>query len=258
MDLKNGYKVIYEKAADKKRAFYASKTGLFEDAELISDEIAIGGYKLIYEKKGKFYGSTTGFPAEEDACLTFLDKVFVEGYVEPNEGQGNQTGSGEPNEGGNSSGSGEGNTENEETTENDMISVDKTSFAPGEPIVVHYKDIVTEDGSKPDWIAIMDAAAGVPSSEGEASKQYAYVEGTGSVTFNAPEGKDGRSALDSDFDRDEYAYSTSVVFYNQPGNNQAENLDCLSEGVYNIYLCDNGDYDVIEDAPVLTITVEAQ
>ena len=31
MNLQNGYKVIYEKAADGKRAFYASKTGLFAD-----------------------------------------------------------------------------------------------------------------------------------------------------------------------------------------------------------------------------------
>ena len=82
MNLQNGYKVIYEKAADGKRAFYASKTGLFADAELIM-EATIGEYKLIYEKDGKFYGSITGFPAEGDKCFEELRAVFEEGYEKP-------------------------------------------------------------------------------------------------------------------------------------------------------------------------------
>jgi hypothetical protein len=76
MNLQNGYKVIYEKAADGKRTFYASKTGVFADAEIIT-EAEIGKYKLIYEKAGRFYGSETGIPAEGDHCFTDFDKVFI-------------------------------------------------------------------------------------------------------------------------------------------------------------------------------------
>ena len=82
MNLQNGYKVIYEKAADGKRTFYASKTGVFADAEVIT-EAEIGKYKLIYEKAGRFYGSETGIPAEDDYCFTEFDKVFVADAAEP-------------------------------------------------------------------------------------------------------------------------------------------------------------------------------
>jgi hypothetical protein len=82
MNLQNGYKVIYEKAADGKRTFYASKTGVFADAEKIL-EATIGEYKLIYEKNGQFYGSTTGIPAEGDYCFVEFDKVFKEAAEEP-------------------------------------------------------------------------------------------------------------------------------------------------------------------------------
>ena len=82
MNLQNGYKVIYEKAADGKRTFYASKTGVFADAEVIA-EAEIGKYKLIYEKAGRFYGSETGVPADTDYCFEAFNKVFVEGYKEP-------------------------------------------------------------------------------------------------------------------------------------------------------------------------------
>ena len=77
MNLQNGYKVIYEKAAEDKRAFYASKTSFFKDAELIT-EAKISEYKLIYEKDGDFYGSLTGIPSEEDYCFEDFRKVFVE------------------------------------------------------------------------------------------------------------------------------------------------------------------------------------
>jgi hypothetical protein len=75
MDLQNGYKVIYEKAADGKRTFYASKSGVFADAEKIA-ETAIGQYKLVYEKAGQIYGSESGIPAEGDHCFTEFDMVF--------------------------------------------------------------------------------------------------------------------------------------------------------------------------------------
>lgn len=77
MTLKNGYKVIYEEIKDGKRIFRASKTGVFADAEVIA-EAEIGKYKLIYEKDGRFYGSETGVPTDDDYCFEAFDKVFKE------------------------------------------------------------------------------------------------------------------------------------------------------------------------------------
>ena len=77
MNLQNGYKVIYEKAADGKRTFYATKNVVCDPA--VDDKIVeatIGEYKLIYEKAGQFYGSISGIPAEGDYCFTEFDKVF--------------------------------------------------------------------------------------------------------------------------------------------------------------------------------------
>jgi hypothetical protein len=85
MTLKNGYKVIYEvienrEGAGKTRVFKASKTGVFADAEVIG-EAKIGEYKLIYEKDGKIYGSTSGIPSDDtanDFCFEDFEKVFTE------------------------------------------------------------------------------------------------------------------------------------------------------------------------------------
>ena len=77
MNLQNDYKVLYEKAADGKRTFYASKTGIFADAEVIA-EATIGEYKLIYEKADKIYGSTSGIPADNDYCFEAFNAVFSE------------------------------------------------------------------------------------------------------------------------------------------------------------------------------------
>ena len=78
MELKNGYKVIYDVAKNGERNFYASKTGVFADAEPILENVKIGDYKLIYEKEGMFYGSTTGIPTADDYCFEAFNKVFVE------------------------------------------------------------------------------------------------------------------------------------------------------------------------------------
>ena len=75
MKLQNGYKVIYEKAADGKRTFYASKSGIFADADKIAEAV-IGQYKLIYEKAGKIYGSESGVPADGDYYFADFAKVF--------------------------------------------------------------------------------------------------------------------------------------------------------------------------------------
>ena len=77
MNLQNGYRVIYEKTADGKRTFYATKNVVCDPS--VDDKIVeatIGEYKLIYEKDGSFYGSTTGLPAENDYCFAEFDKVF--------------------------------------------------------------------------------------------------------------------------------------------------------------------------------------
>ena len=82
MNLQNGYKVIYDKAAGGEHVFCASKTGVFADAEEIL-RVAAGEYKLVYEKDGHFYGSKTGIPTEGDYCFIEFDKVFVANSEEP-------------------------------------------------------------------------------------------------------------------------------------------------------------------------------
>jgi hypothetical protein len=84
MDLKNGYKVIYEKTTSGTRTFYATKNNKCDptvDDKIIEAEI--GKYRLIYEKDGRFYGSETGIPAEGDFCFEAFDRVFVEDTAEP-------------------------------------------------------------------------------------------------------------------------------------------------------------------------------
>ena len=72
MNYKNGYKVVYEVAADGKRTFYAAKSNEYptrnEAGEIIDDVVAsfedaefLG--KTIYEYEGKFYVSAGHVPA---------------------------------------------------------------------------------------------------------------------------------------------------------------------------------------------------
>ena len=90
MTLQNDYKVLYEKVADGKRTFYASKSGAFADAVQIG-EFEIGKYKLIYEKNGKIYCSENNVPSfnengePADAAAEGFDVVFVK---EEEEGEG--------------------------------------------------------------------------------------------------------------------------------------------------------------------------
>lgn len=65
MKLQNGYKVIYEKAIDGKRTFYASKSNVYptaDDIELASFNDADYVGKVIYEHAGKFYVSKGSLP----------------------------------------------------------------------------------------------------------------------------------------------------------------------------------------------------
>ena len=92
MNLKNGYKALYEIIEDrgdsgKYRIFKASKSGTFTDTEKAPTllEAKIGTYKLVYEKDGKIYGSTTSIPnitessVNTDFCFSDepgFDEVF--------------------------------------------------------------------------------------------------------------------------------------------------------------------------------------
>lgn len=85
MNLQNDYKVIYEKAADGKRTFYASKSASYPNA----DDLVIASFndedyygKVIYEHNGNFYVSNGAVPAYDengeptDAVIEGFDKVF--------------------------------------------------------------------------------------------------------------------------------------------------------------------------------------
>ena len=87
MNLQNGYKVIYEKAANGMRTFYASKSTIYPN----DDDLVIASFKdedfrgkVVYEHAGKFYVSTGAVPAYDengeptDTVVDGFDKVFVE------------------------------------------------------------------------------------------------------------------------------------------------------------------------------------
>lgn len=89
MDLKNGYKVIYEKASEGKRTFYASKTNVCDptvDTEIASFEDAEYRGRMIFEYDGKFYISAgkvptydeDGKPTTDNTVLEAFDAVFCE------------------------------------------------------------------------------------------------------------------------------------------------------------------------------------
>lgn len=86
MKLQNGYKVIYEKAADGKRTFYASKSNVYptsEDVEIASFSDADFAGKVIYEHAGKFYVSNGSLPEYDengkpkDSAVEGFDEIFV-------------------------------------------------------------------------------------------------------------------------------------------------------------------------------------
>jgi hypothetical protein len=59
MKLQNGYKVIYEKIADRTRTFFADRLD-GTAADQLGDAFEIGKYKLIFEKDSSIFGSATG------------------------------------------------------------------------------------------------------------------------------------------------------------------------------------------------------
>ena len=78
MNLKNGYKVLYDTVDGAERVITASKTGTPEGAEEIL-RTTIGEYKLIYQNADhEICGSVNGIPAATDKIFTEFNKVFVE------------------------------------------------------------------------------------------------------------------------------------------------------------------------------------
>ena len=91
MNYKNGYKVVYEVAADGKRTFYASKSNVYpnkEDTELASFVDADYAGKTIYEYAGEFYVADTHTPkfdatgAPTGSKLAGFEKLFLEDTAE--------------------------------------------------------------------------------------------------------------------------------------------------------------------------------
>ena len=79
MNLKNGYKVMYEVVEGSDRVFYASKTGSFSDKERIAS-YPVDSVKVIYQDvDGKLYGfSRTGANLDLEALN---DALFIEKKV---------------------------------------------------------------------------------------------------------------------------------------------------------------------------------
>ena len=90
MNLKNGYKVIYEQAAGGKRDFYASKSVTYPN----EDDLVIASFndeafrgKLIYERDGKIFVSDKSMPTYDengnpaDTVIEGFDKIFPSNKV---------------------------------------------------------------------------------------------------------------------------------------------------------------------------------
>lgn len=87
MKLENGYKLIYEVITDGVREFRASKTGVPADGDFVLTSNTIGANRLIYEYKGRLYGTGDKFipTYNEDgtpADTTLIsDEAFAEVFV---------------------------------------------------------------------------------------------------------------------------------------------------------------------------------
>ena len=84
MNLQNGYKAVYEKAADGERTFYASKCDGSDDTEIASFVDVDYRNRTIYEYEDGFYVSAVGQPpaygtdgVPSDERLSEFDVIFV-------------------------------------------------------------------------------------------------------------------------------------------------------------------------------------
>ena len=97
MNLKNGYKVMYEVVEGSDRVFYASKTGSFSDKERIAS-YPIDSVKVIYQDvDGKLYGFTrTGANLDLEALNnTLFSETEVTNTEEPRGAETNKEEAGE-------------------------------------------------------------------------------------------------------------------------------------------------------------------
>ena len=76
MNLKNGYKVMYEVIGDDSRVIKASKNGCFEGAEEIATLTT--KYEVVYQRGTEIIGKLANGTEEK----IDLDKVLVEAKVE--------------------------------------------------------------------------------------------------------------------------------------------------------------------------------
>lgn len=83
MNLQNGYKVIYEKASEGKRTFYASKSNAYpadDDITLATFDDEDFAGKVIYEYAGEFYVSEGKLPAYDENGVPTDTKIEIEHF----------------------------------------------------------------------------------------------------------------------------------------------------------------------------------
>lgn len=79
MNFTNGYELIYEK--DGKFFGSATRVPTENDTELSITREEIEGYKLVYAKGNAILGSTTGIPSEDDTVLVSVNEEAKEEVV---------------------------------------------------------------------------------------------------------------------------------------------------------------------------------
>lgn len=77
MELKNGYKLVYEVVEGGVREFRASKTGVPAADDYVITSNTIGANKLIYEYKGNFYGTGDKFIPTYNEDGTPADEALI-------------------------------------------------------------------------------------------------------------------------------------------------------------------------------------
>lgn len=131
--------------------------------------------------------------------------------------------------------------------EDKTISMEKTTFAPGEEIKINFNNA---DRSNSDWLCIYAGAEseyGV--SGGPVSLQYAYIGGNGTVIFNDLDGTDRTAAQAATEDK---TYDDVTKVFYQP------NIETLPVGTYHaVMLGGGGWYDVQSNKIVFTVAESA-
>ncbi|MFR1518286.1 MAG: dockerin type I repeat-containing protein [Clostridia bacterium] len=119
------------------------------------------------------------------------------------------------------------------TDTNKQVSLEKTSFYEGDPIVVTYKNADKTDNN---WVCIYKDPVGEQKygDTDYTSQQYAYVDGSGKIVFNDPEKKvaeNDRTAVLTGADDG----SQNIIVYNQGA------IETLAPGNYHVLILGKGD-----------------